>query len=459
MRTFNLTVVILNITDKAKPLLIKLLPIQFLRRAKRLIISRKMKRLAKGGSLKPFAREAYLDGVNLVGYIQGETGLGQSCRLLAHALEKSGIPFSISDYIQVSAIRFSDDSWLHKITDQAIYNINIIHINPYEIPLAFSRLGRHLWDRRYNIAYWLWELEVFPEEWENAFLLADEIWAPSEFVCKSIRKSTDKPVFVIPYVFPPLDCGDHTRKDFQLPEDKVLFLSMYDSSSITERKNPLGAIRAYKQAFSIEDNHVGLVVKINNLENQDIRQLKSELEGYPNTYFITDVLDRSQVNALIACVDVFVSLHRAEGFGLVLAEAMLLGTAVIATNWSANAEFMNCEVSCPVNFELILLNEDYGPFRAGNRWADPDLTQAAEYMKRLSENDTYRAELSKNARIHMEKHFAPERTFELMKNRINQIYDKEVEDEDHDSDYGGGKRRALLAEKQKSLAKTVSVID
>jgi len=449
--------VILNITDKAKPLLIKLLPIRFLRRAKRLIISRKMERLSKGGSLIPFSREAYPDGVNLVGYIQGETGLGQSCRLLAHTIEKCDIPFVINDYMQVSAIRFRDDTWLYKTANQATYNINVIHINPYEIPLAFSRLGRQLWDKRYNIAYWLWELEKFPEEWENAFLLADEIWAPSEFVCESIKKSTDKPVFVIPYVFPPLSCGDHTRKDFHLPEDKVLFLSMYDSSSITERKNPLGAIRAYKQAFSIEDNHVGLVVKVNNLQNQDIKQLKAELEGYPNTYFITDVLDRRMVNALIASVDVFVSLHRAEGFGLVLAEAMLLGTVVIATNWSANAEFMNGEVSCPVNYELIPLSEDYGPFKAGNRWADPDLGQAAEYMKRLSENCSYRTEISENARKHMEKHFAPEHTVELIKDRITQIYDKEVKYEDHDSDYGGRKRRALLAEKQKPLAKAVSV--
>ena len=425
MEKFSLIGIVVNMAGRLKPVLVKLVPIELLRRVKKHIINFKMDRLDSEVNIQEFSRKANPDGINLIGYIQGEIGLGQSCRLIAQTLknlENDGIPFTIYNYEQVSAIRSNDSSWAHKITNNVPYNINIIHINPYELPLAFIRMGNQIWDKRYNIAFWLWELEVFPKEWEGAFRLVDEIWTPSEFASQSIRKSTDKPVYTVPYALFVPDCGEYKRESFNLPEDKILFLCVYDCNSTMERKNPIGVIRAYKKAFPKEAEHVGLVIKMNNQQQQDIRRIKKELNGYRNVYLITNVLDKVKVNALIACVDVYVSLHRAEGFGLVPTEAMLLGTPVIATNWSANTEFMNGEVACMVNYKFIEIDEDYGPYTVGNRWAEPDLNQAAEFMLKLCKDEEFRIEISKKAKVHIKNQFAPDRTARLIKRRIKEIY-------------------------------------
>ena len=163
-------------------------------------------------------------------------------------------------------------------------------------------------------------------------------------------------------------------------------------------------------------------MKINNAEQNDIQVIKEALSGYRNIYLIIGTMDRARVNALIKIVDVYVSLHRAEGFGLVMAEAMLLGTPVIATNWSANTEFMDSATTCLVDYELVEIKSDQGPFEAGNRWADPSIAHAAEYMKRLYEDNQYRNALSNKAKAHIENHLAPQRIAELIKSRILEIY-------------------------------------
>jgi glycosyltransferase involved in cell wall biosynthesis len=382
-----------------------------------------MKKIDKQSEFLRFSRTDFFYGVNLIGYIRGEIGLGQSCRLVAESLHAAEIPFTVFNYEQVSAMRFNDNTWEHKITNTTPFSINIFHINPYEMPLAFLRIGKNVWNKRYNIAFWLWELEKFPKEWENAFFLADEIWTPSEFASQSIRNATSKPVRTIPYALTAPPCGNYDRKYFNLPADKILFLCMYDCNSTIERKNPLGVVSAYKKAFSKKNNQAGLVIKINNPQREDLRLIKSELDGYPNIFILSDVLDKTQVNALISCVDVYVSLHRAEGFGLVPAEAMLLGTPVIATNWSANAEFMDNEVACMVDYTLITIQQDYAHYKAGNRWADPDINQAAEYMKKLCNNENFRNHIAVQAEKHIKKLFAPERIADLIRHRISEIYD------------------------------------
>ncbi|MCL1883847.1 MAG: glycosyltransferase family 4 protein [Defluviitaleaceae bacterium] len=411
----------LNTAKKLKPLLIKCLPISLLRRVKKLFVNRAAKKLRNAPERLPFSRSANPDGVNLIGFVRGEMGLGQSCRLVAHGLSVADIPFTVYNYEQISTARQSDNTLKRDITNTTPYNVNIIHINPYELPLAYVRLGDEVWNRRYNIVYWLWELEKFPPEWESSLLLADEIWTPTEFVSKSIRGSTDKPICTIPYALsiPPLE--GYGREHFNLPSDKILFLCMYDCSSVMERKNPLGAISAYKKAFA-DNSETGLVIKVNNPQEDELQRIQAELMGYPNIYIIAEVLEKSKLNALIACVDVYVSLHRAEGFGLVPAEAMLSGTPVVATNWSANTEFMNNNIACMVDYKLITIEKDCGHFRAGNRWADPDIHQAAEYMRRLNSDEDFRTDLSRKAKEHITKQFDPVIIAELMRSRILEIY-------------------------------------
>ena len=182
-----------------------------------------------------------------------------------------------------------------KFSDELPYDINLLHINAHEFTVSYMQLGKQVWDYRYNIAFWLWELEEFPAEWVDCISIVDEIWTPAEFVSNSIRKVTDKPVHTIPYhVTAPTD-DKYDRAYFGLPEDKFLFLMMYDNGSMMERKNPLGTLEAFKRAFGKENDEVGLVIKISGNAKEDMEKIREFFDGYTNIYYDRDVdEDRSQ---------------------------------------------------------------------------------------------------------------------------------------------------------------------
>ena len=332
--------------------------------------------------------EVYPVGVNLIGSIRAEMGLGQSCRLVARQLEQSHYDFSIYNINFNGELREKDHTYDSYISETLPYGVNLFHVNPCELGKVFMMMPE-AWSGRYNIAFWLWELEEFPDEWVKYCQLFDEIWTPSEFAGRGVKKKTNIPVKTVPYsvIAPFNEC--YTRAEFGLPEDKFLYLIMYDSNSTSGRKNPQGALSAYKKAFPKECEDVGLVIKVNNAKPLDIEQLEKELEGYKNVYFITDVLEKDKVNSLIRCVDVFVSLHRAEGFGLVMAEAMLLGTPPVATNWSSNVEFMSEEACCMVGYKLIANGKAEGLYPKGCIWAEPDVDEAAGYLRKLKEDTLF----------------------------------------------------------------------
>lgn len=334
-----------------------------------------------------FHPQEFLPGVNLIGSIRAEMGLGQSCRLVANELKQSEFSFSIFNVNFDGELREKDHSFDEFVSDQFPYQVNLFHVNPCELSKVFMRMP-DTWNKHYNIAFWLWELEEFPKEWIKYCALFDEIWTPSEFAGRGIKRVTDVPVRTVPYsVSAPYD-EHYSRDSFSLPEDKFLYLIMYDSNSTSGRKNPQGALRAYKTAFPREETDSGIVIKINNAKDSDIAALKKELHGYQNVYFITEILEKEQVNSLIKCVDVFISLHRAEGFGLVMAEAMLLGTPVVATNWSSNTEFMSEDSACMVKYKLVKNEKTEGLYKKGCVWAEADIEDAAEYIKRLK-NDCH----------------------------------------------------------------------
>lgn len=390
---------LLKIGTRWKSILLKIFPSGLLRWIKGKVIKKSFIYMQKT-QIEPFCRKKYPDGINLIGDIRAETGLGQGCRLVADELEASKIPYSIYLYEQLGDIREGTyTKYDSKIQKNLPYNINLIFVNPHDLGLIFQQNHEKIWNGRYNIGFWSWELEEFPDKWTPCFHCVDEIWTPSEFISRAIRKKTDKPVITVPYHVE-VEPGSFTRKEFGLPEDKFLFLMMYDKNSITERKNPKAVIDAYKKAFR-PDEPAGLVIKCGSCDAHELGMLRKELEGYKHVYFITEILSREKVDSLISLVDVVVSLHRAEGFGLVMAEAMRMGTPVIATNWSSNTEFMTPDTACMVGYKMIQLDKDYGVFPKGNWWADPNVDEAADFMQRLYlDKDLYKT-LSEKGQRHI----------------------------------------------------------
>lgn len=361
-------------------------------------------------------------GVNLIGHIRGDFGLGESCRLMAGALKESGIPFSICNVPLNGPAKETNTAWQSLEQTELPYGINLIHLNPNELANSILRFDLKKLRARRNIAFWLWELPEFPEEWLYTFQLFDEIWTPARFITDTIKKYTDKPVYTMPYgLRSPKTAEGCGREYFRLPADKFLFMISFDGNSVSERKNPEGGIRAYIQAFSTENTGVGLVIKATHESAASLERMRGLLDGYPNIYILTDSFSREVFNSLIACVDVYVSLHRAEGFGLVMAEAMLLGTPVIATNWSANTEFMDKGTACMVDAEIVELDRDHPPYHKGDHWAQPDEVQAADYMRKLFEDRKFGRELAERAKARLEAENTPQKAAEIIDKRLQEL--------------------------------------
>lgn len=408
--------VICSVGDSLKPLLIKILPISVYKKIKSGLI----KTAFTENKRLPYDNY-YPFGINLIGYIKAQMGLGQGSRLIAKAIEYSEIPFTIIDTKVGNPFNHQDETWIQKISNDFKYSINIFHVNPEQMPPLQLTLPGNALDRRYNIGIWLWELPEFPSEWENAFNLVDEVWAPSVFNCESIRTKANCPVTLIPYGITAPSDPMFTREYFNLPADKFLFLTMYDANSTIQRKNPIGAVKAFRLAFPPENKSVGLVIKINNPKHEDLALISNELEGYDNIYIIKETLSKIAVNSLIKEVDSYISLHRAEGFGLVIAEAMLLGTPTIATNWSANTDFMTNENSCPVDYEIVEILEDCYSYKAHQHWAEPSISSAASFMKRLVLDSEYYEKTSINGKNFIEQNFSIKHCAQTISARINEI--------------------------------------
>lgn len=410
---------------KAKQLIRKLLSDDIIIQLKKIIALRNNYiMLKKYKKIKPFDCKYYEKGINLIGDIKAETGLGQSIRLLASVMENGNIPFCVKQVNLHGKLNHNDSTWKHKIAENLEFGINIIHIIPETWAADYANIDNKIIDSHYNIAYWLWELEEFPDRWLPCIQTVDEIWTPSEFISNSIRKKTSKPVITVPYGIKMKEDGHLTREYFHLPQDKFLILTMYDFISVSERKNPNAVIEAYLKAFPIENENVGLIIKVNHIEEKRLEDLRQRLEHYKNIYFITNNLTRTEVESLLNAVDILISLHRSEGFGLPVAEAMALGKPVISTNWSATTEFMDEKSACLVDYKLIPIKKSIGPYERGNYWADADINHAAYYMKKLWEDIGYREEIGKNARNFINNHLSYDNATEIMTKRMKEIYEK-----------------------------------
>ena len=369
----------------------------------------------------PYEPWLFPPGINLFGFFKAENGLAQGVKCYARAIEEAGIPHSFLNTDFLYWLPQKDIDWLGRLDTEARYAVNIVHINPDQWVEACNGFPPEAFDKRYTIGVWLWELETIPVQWKDQVKYVNELWAPSTFIAEALRKSVDVPVTVIPYGIETPAKDGLTRADFGLPEDAFLVLAMFDSNSYASRKNPFGAIDAFRKAFPPEEKDVRLVLKVNNPQKEDLRQIKKRLGGDERVILVTESFSRRKLNRFIALCDVFVSLHRAEGFGLVMAEAMSLGVPVVATNWSSNTDFMTPETSCLVDAALIPVGDAYQFGDGTHRWADPDLDKAADYLRRLRDDPQWRREIGLKGQLQIRENNSIAKIGGLIRERLDKI--------------------------------------
>ena len=355
----------------------------------------------------------YPDGVNLYGLLRSEIGLNQGAKLYARAMEAGNIPHTLLNLDFMPDLPQNDMTYDGQLVQENRYAINVVHINPPEYRDACGTFSQKQFDRHYNICVILWELEKLPDAWKLIFKYTNEIWVPSGFIAEAVRKETDKPETVIPYGMETPYDGSLTRADFGLSDDDFLVLMMFDSNSFVGRKNPGGAIDAFREAYGEKPEHVKLVIKINNPKDEDIAFVEEHIGGKARYTLITERMAREKLNSLIRLCDVFLSLHRAEGFGLVMAEAMSLGTPAVATGWSANTEFMPEDAACPVDYTLVPVAGGYQYEDGTMTWAEPDVHHAARYLKRLRDDPEYCRQKAEAGQKYIREHMSVERDHSL----------------------------------------------
>jgi glycosyltransferase involved in cell wall biosynthesis len=320
-------------------------------------------RVQDGGTSLPY-------GVNLVGNFRSEKGVGEAVRGGLANLQAANIPYLNPD---TSVTQFSDAN---------PYRFNLVWLNADTVSLFSEQRGAQFFQGHYNIAHWAWEIQDFPAQWAASLYPFDEIWVASEFVREGLARVSPVPVHAVPYsISLPAGGVSLSPELVGFPRNKFVFLFIFDLASYAARKNPRGVIRAFQKAFRKDDDAL-LVLKCAHsaADPAGLRELQ-DAAGDSNILITDAVLGRAQVGALLDAADCYVSLHRAEGFGLTMAEAMLRAKPVIATGYSGNLDFMNDENSYLVRYSLTSIGQDYGPYQKDFVWAEPDADHAAELMR------------------------------------------------------------------------------
>jgi glycosyltransferase involved in cell wall biosynthesis len=361
-------------------------------------------------------------GVNVAGFFTAELGVGEAARLLLAGLDAAEIPaLPIQGNLLPPSRR--EESFSYARIDEAAYPMNILCINGDGVPAFAREAGRSFFDGRYTIAVWWWEVGDPPPEWSRAYELIDEVWAGSQHIYDVLAPTSPVPVvrMTLPVVEPKAPA--RTRAELGFPEDGFLFLYVYDYHSVLARKNPLGLIEAFRRAFA-PGAGAKLVLKSINAETspEDHERIEFAARAHSDITLVDAYVSGAEKNAMLASCDCYVSLHRSEGFGLTVAEAMLLAKPVIATGYGGTLDFMNDENSYLVRWEPAAVGDGAYPYPPDGVWAEPDLDHAAELMRKVLAAPEAARQRGEIARREMLERHSPTVAGEAMRRRLAVIY-------------------------------------
>ncbi|MFN8530786.1 MAG: class I SAM-dependent methyltransferase [Anaerolineae bacterium] len=363
------------------------------------------------------------DGANIIGYLRAETGVAEAARRTLSSL--STVQFPVCAYsIDVHDTSRKQDTMIDGFPHGLQHRVNVFHINADMTEATRQILGTDVYQGRYNIGYWFWEMSQFPDRWRTCANTYDEIWVATRFVEQSIQSSVQKPVIHMPGSIDVKLPEGVTRAHLGIPDDQFIVLFVFDALSIMERKNPWAIISAFERAFTPAEraSNVRLVIKVTNLERfpAERARLMGDLRRV-NGLLLDGYMSRLEVNALIHSCDVYISLHRSEGFGLTLAEAMYMGKPCIATAYSGNMDFMTEANSYLVPYQLTELTNAYPPYDAGNHWAEPNIEAAAQHLRAAYTSPDEAREKGVLAQRNIRDHYSPNAAGTRIAARLNMI--------------------------------------
>ena len=366
------------------------------------------------------ARESSSWGVNVAGYLEGELGLGEAARQLITALDARDVPVAPIG-MRATMTRHKHPFAHRPGASDAPFTVNVICDNAIATPAFAKRFGARFFEQKYSIGLWFWEVSTFPARWDAAFGYLNEVWAASEHVAAAVRTRSPIPVSTVRLPVEPVGVASPGRAALGLPEG-FCFLFVFDYNSVLERKNPLGLVRAFTRAFPAGSG-ASLVLKAINADKQPAasRQLRDAAAPHPDIHLLEWFVAPEEKNALIASCDCYVSLHRSEGLGLTLAEAMYFERPVIATGYSGNLDFMTHGNGYLVDYRLRSIGPGNHPYPPEGEWAEPDVDHAARLMRQVFDYPEEAHERGRRAARDIRRTHSADAAGSILENRLREL--------------------------------------